>query len=129
MKRTVADPDEPAFYTTAQLRTRYGGVAKSTIYRNIHARGFPPPDHFGNRNLFSIRAVHDWERIHMPHLHPGESGPAGEFDVLAADEKRWAQFRTERQLQVVRAQHRQKQNKTAGKSPPRRLIKSSRSSS
>lgn len=117
MKRAVADP-EPAFYTTAQLRQRYGGAAKSTIYRNIRQRGFPPPDHFGNRNLFSIKAVHAWERIHMPHLHPGESGPAGEFDVLAADETKWMQFREQRRLRTVREDR--ERAKAAGKPPSKR---------
>jgi hypothetical protein len=117
MKRAVADP-EPAFYTTEQLRARYGGAAKSTIYRNIRRRGFPPPDHFGNRNLFSIEAVHAWERIHMPHLHPGKSGTAGEFEVLAADEKRWEQFRVERQLRVAREAR--ERNKAAGSVPAKR---------
>lgn len=125
MKQTVADPDEPAFYTTAQLQKRYGGAAKSTIYRNIHQKGFPPGDRFGNRNLYSIQAVHAWERIHMPHLHPGESGPAGEFDVIAADEKRWEQFRTERQLQAFRDQRRQKRaGKSPSKPPPIRASRS-----
>lgn len=118
MKRAVAADAEPAFYTTEQLRARYGGTAKSTIYRNIRQRGFPPPDRFGNRNLFSIRAVHAWERIHMPHLHPGDSGPAGEFDVLAADEKRWEQFRIERQLRAAREAR--ERNKAAGTLPPKR---------
>lgn len=118
MKRAVADPDEPAFYTTSQLRQRYGGAAKSTIYRNIRTKGFPPGDQFGNRNLYSIKAVHEWERIHMPHLHPGASGAAGEFDVLAADENRWAEFRAERHTRTVREER--ERAKAAGKLPPKR---------
>lgn len=118
MKRAVADP-EPAFYTTAELQHRYGKkVAKSTIYRRIKNQGFPPGQKFGRDNLYSIKAVHAWERIHMPHLHPGESGPAGEFDVVAADETKWEQFRAARRAQAVREDR--ERAKAAGKLPPKR---------
>jgi len=96
----VLDPDLHAFYTMRQLQERYGGVAKSTIYLKIREAGYPKPEKFGNRNLFSRTAVHTWERANVPFLHPG----AGvDYDVLASDEKEWTRFRHEREVRLQEA--------------------------
>lgn len=105
------------FYTMSQLCERYGGCAKSTIYRKMREQGFPTPERFGKENLFSARAVHDWEKVHMPHLHPGE---ASDFEVRAADEKRWESFRQERTARLAAATTRRRKTSGSAASPPRK---------
>jgi hypothetical protein len=56
-------------YTTADLMERYG-CTQRTIRRWTRELGFPQGEFGGHEYVYLIAAVHAWEKIHKPHLHP-----------------------------------------------------------
>ena len=83
-------------YSIRELMARYS-CAASTIYRRMIKDGYPKPSRFGKgKNKWAAAAVHAWELIHMPHLHPTQDEA-----FLVEDTQVWAKLRGdyERKLQ------------------------------
>ena len=68
-KRRERPAIETDTYTSAELCARYG-CAQVTIRRKEREQGFPKGTRYGRKLLYLKAAVNEWERKHMPLLHP-----------------------------------------------------------
>jgi len=81
-------------YTSKELCQRYG-CAQITIRRRENESGFPKGEKFGRKLVYAKRAVHDWERKHMPHLQTAPD--------LDEEDKQWDRMHRLRQLEKEEA--------------------------
>lgn len=82
--RRVRPAIETDTYTSQDLCARYG-CAQITIRRKEAEEGYPHGSRFGRKLIYSKVAVHDWERKHMPWLHPEPE--------MSDDDKHWDRIR------------------------------------
>jgi hypothetical protein len=66
----MTDPTEERFLTSAQVRRRYGDVSHVWIFRRERdGSGFPIPLVIGNRKLWRLSDLEEWEAT-LSKKHP-----------------------------------------------------------
>jgi len=87
----------PTTYTSKELCARYR-CAQRTLRFKEKVEGFPHGERFGRNVVYSIKAVHDWERVHMPGLNPEPE--------LSEEDQQWNLLHQHRVLEKASAHRR-----------------------